>query len=199
MASPPDGVELDMLGHEEWGAHVPAPRVRAPRWRPAWLRDARGRIGVVSAVLFLGLSWYFSMPSTLYLYAVAVCFTCPMLLWEMLYRRAWAATSLARRAVLVVVTAWVALSALRGWAPAHLPVPPAWRASNDTYFIASILYNAERILPQYTDSLLTFARDVGPDRVYVSVLENDSQDRTCLLYTSPSPRDLSTSRMPSSA
>lgn len=178
MASPPDGVELDMLGHEEWGAHVPAPRVRAPWWRSAWLRDARGRIGVVSAVLFLGLSWYFSMPSTLYLYAVAVCFTCPMLLWEMLYRRAWAATSLARRAVLVVVTAWVALSALRGWAPAHLPVPPAWRASNDTYFIASILYNAERILPQYTDSLLTFARDVGPDRVYVSVLENDSQDRT---------------------
>ena len=101
-----------MLGHEEWGAHVPAPRGRAPWRRPAWLRGARGRIGVVSAVLFLGLSWYFSMPSTLYLYAVAVCFTCPMLLWEMLYRRAWSATSLARRAVLVVVTAWVALSAL---------------------------------------------------------------------------------------
>ena len=41
-----------MLGHEEWGAHVPAPRVRAPWRRPAWLRGARGRIGVVSAVLF---------------------------------------------------------------------------------------------------------------------------------------------------
>ena len=29
--------------------------------------------------------------------------------------------------------------------------------------------------------------------------ENFLQDYTCLLYTSPSPRDLSTSRMPSSA
>jgi len=27
----------------------------------------------------------------------------------------------------------------------------------------------------------------------------DGQNKTCLLYTSPSPRDLSTSRMPSSA
>ena len=172
MASPPDGVKLDMLDHGEWGAPSPALRVRARWWRPAWLRDARGRIGVVSVVLFLGLSWYFSMPSTLYVYAVVVCFTCPMLLCHLLYRRAWATTSLVRRTVLVVVTAWVALSALRGWAPAHLPVPPAWRASNDTYFIASILYNAERILPQYTDSLVSFARDVGPERVYVSVLEN---------------------------
>ena len=31
------------------------------------------------------------------------------------------------------------------------------------------------------------------------VLENDTKDIICLLYTSPSPRDLSTSRMPSSA
>ena len=34
--------------------------------------------------------------------------------------------------------------------------------------------------------------DFLPDRVAM-------QDATCLLYTSPSPRDLSTSRMPSSA
>ena len=33
---------------------------------------------------------------------------------------------------------------------------------------------------------------------YTQLLENDTI-RTCLLYTSPSPRDLSTSRMPSSA
>ena len=120
MASPADGVELDMLDHGEWGVPSPALRGRAPRWRPAWLRDARGRIGVVSVVLFLGLSWYFSMPSTLYVYAVVVCFTCPMLLCHLLYRRAWATTSLVRRTVLVVVTAWVALSALRGWAPPRL-------------------------------------------------------------------------------
>ena len=31
------------------------------------------------------------------------------------------------------------------------------------------------------------------------VLGENPQDETCLLYTSPSPRDLSTSRMPSSA
>ena len=30
-------------------------------------------------------------------------------------------------------------------------------------------------------------------------LENQTRNYTCLLYTSPSPRDLSTSRMPSSA
>ena len=33
----------------------------------------------------------------------------------------------------------------------------------------------------------------------VPVSFNEKQDITCLLYTSPSPRDLSTSRMPSSA
>ena len=32
-----------------------------------------------------------------------------------------------------------------------------------------------------------------------SGLENDDRLKVCLLYTSPSPRDLSTSRMPSSA
>eukprot|EP00831_Metopus_contortus_P038291 TRINITY_DN3011_c0_g1_i10.p2 TRINITY_DN3011_c0_g1~~TRINITY_DN3011_c0_g1_i10.p2 ORF type:complete len:124 (+),score=53.60 TRINITY_DN3011_c0_g1_i10:77-448(+) len=30
-------------------------------------------------------------------------------------------------------------------------------------------------------------------------VDNNKEDTTCLLYTSPSPRDLSTSRMPSSA
>ena len=30
-------------------------------------------------------------------------------------------------------------------------------------------------------------------------IDGGSDDETCLLYTSPSPRDLSTSRMPSSA
>ena len=33
----------------------------------------------------------------------------------------------------------------------------------------------------------------------VSCSEIDSRNKVCLLYTSPSPRDLSTSRMPSSA
>ena len=34
---------------------------------------------------------------------------------------------------------------------------------------------------------------------YTSKVVNDSDQNACLLYTSPSPRDLSTSRMPSSA
>ena len=35
--------------------------------------------------------------------------------------------------------------------------------------------------------------------VHVNPIERDTVPKTCLLYTSPSPRDLSTSRMPSSA
>ena len=34
---------------------------------------------------------------------------------------------------------------------------------------------------------------------YVLFFTDGNRDKTCLLYTSPSPRDLSTSRMPSSA
>ena len=37
------------------------------------------------------------------------------------------------------------------------------------------------------------------DRVEVKIIEKIKQPKSCLLYTSPSPRDLSTSRMPSSA
>ena len=38
-----------------------------------------------------------------------------------------------------------------------------------------------------------------PNRLQSYVSEKNHIIRTCLLYTSPSPRDLSTSRMPSSA
>ena len=43
----------------------------------------------------------------------------------------------------------------------------------------------------------TYMHDVG--RKYMESQLGDSITTTCLLYTSPSPRDLSTSRMPSSA
>ena len=39
----------------------------------------------------------------------------------------------------------------------------------------------------------------GPKQCFLGVLLRDILYRSCLLYTSPSPRDLSTSRMPSSA
>ena len=47
---------------------------------------------------------------------------------------------------------------------------------------------------------------LGPDRIVINthfladkLEDNITQNFPCLLYTSPSPRDLSTSRMPSSA
>ena len=47
----------------------------------------------------------------------------------------------------------------------------------------------------------TITRVVDNDKIEVEVAENVTVEviRGCLLYTSPSPRDLSTSRMPSSA
>ena len=39
----------------------------------------------------------------------------------------------------------------------------------------------------------------GPEKIAVAVRKPDGDIIVCLLYTSPSPRDLSTSRMPSSA
>ena len=45
----------------------------------------------------------------------------------------------------------------------------------------------------------TFIRVVGSEFVQKYLGEGPRMVRDCLLYTSPSPRDLSTSRMPSSA
>ena len=47
---------------------------------------------------------------------------------------------------------------------------------------------------------MKYDRIVGIDKdISKLVMGCDNQDDICLLYTSPSPRDLSTSRMPSSA
>ena len=45
------------------------------------------------------------------------------------------------------------------------------------------------------------ARDISDDitNYDINIAQNTIDVTTCLLYTSPSPRDLSTSRMPSSA
>ena len=48
------------------------------------------------------------------------------------------------------------------------------------------------------DEMLTIACNLKPFQVCL-VPEKREEVTTCLLYTSPSPRDLSTSRMPSSA
>ena len=41
--------------------------------------------------------------------------------------------------------------------------------------------------------------ELAPDEVYVAVMASSINFNTCLLYTSPSPRDRTRSRMPSSA
>ena len=52
-------------------------------------------------------------------------------------------------------------------------------------------------------SVFEINREANLDAVHVTVVYHEDFDefkkRLCLLYTSPSPRDLSTSRMPSSA
>ena len=46
---------------------------------------------------------------------------------------------------------------------------------------------------------LTWLRVGGPAEYFFQPADTDDLADFCLLYTSPSPRDLSTSRMPSSA
>ena len=72
----------------------------------------------------------------------------------------------------------------------------------------SLLPERPRCLPDSCEALLKAdVIVVGPGSLYTSLLppltmrpsSNSATSVTCLLYTSPSPRDLSTSRMPSSA
>ena len=54
-------------------------------------------------------------------------------------------------------------------------------------------------LPGVVPGLSDISVKVFADGVNKVTVQPQKQDRDCLLYTSPSPRDLSTSRMPSSA
>ena len=56
-------------------------------------------------------------------------------------------------------------------------------------------------LPYYPDRIVQHAIVNILDPIFIGVFTTDSYSsiKGCLLYTSPSPRDLSTSRMPSSA
>ena len=94
------------------------------------------------------------------------------------------------------------------------------RSSSAIVIVYDFVLDEETFLEQVTDHILAAARKViavhinYPSRAAQRGLNNVSIDgltstrpdrrivglaRTCLLYTSPSPRDLSTSRMPSSA
>ena len=54
-------------------------------------------------------------------------------------------------------------------------------------------------LYRYDPDVPLIVPEVNPDDIVGYAKKNTIATRTCLLYTSPSPRDLSTSRMPSSA
>eukprot|EP00831_Metopus_contortus_P063380 TRINITY_DN55862_c0_g1_i1.p2 TRINITY_DN55862_c0_g1~~TRINITY_DN55862_c0_g1_i1.p2 ORF type:complete len:100 (+),score=21.47 TRINITY_DN55862_c0_g1_i1:158-457(+) len=82
------------------------------------------------------------------------------------------------------------------------PVPgvPGMGAKGDkTEYTAMDLYNLElmyRIQQNWAFNERVAKAEKGIEaRVLIKILKNGN----CLLYTSPSPRDLSTSRMPSSA
>ena len=88
-------------------------------------------------------------------------------------------------------------------APADVWWPPValtsqWLASHGADFdVLHVHFGLESFSPGELREALETAHRVGRPIVYtVHDLENP---QLCLLYTSPSPRDLSTSRMPSSA
>ena len=57
------------------------------------------------------------------------------------------------------------------------------------------------ILEKVTEAIATAASSgkIGDGKIFICPLEQAIRIRTCLLYTSPSPRDATLSRMPSSA
>ena len=61
------------------------------------------------------------------------------------------------------------------------------------YFIPRSIRKTSKLLNIDTDAKYRFERGIDPESIQLGLL------KACLLYTSPSPRDLSTSRMPSSA
>ena len=69
----------------------------------------------------------------------------------------------------------------------------AIRNINDSY--SALTYSGRTAGFENETGIFAFPESVGNGRFEVAVPNNN----TCLLYTSPSPRDLSTSRMPSSA
>ena len=86
-----------------------------------------------------------------------------------------------------------------------------WDVLGDSEVPTNELINVEKHSPEnrieiknaLTNKFGTATRTsetTGQDLIYLAILRNsDDLTEGCLLYTSPSPRDLSTSRMPSSA
>ena len=71
-----------------------------------------------------------------------------------------------------------------------------WRKFVEIWGLATGFGLDRNVLEAYQFLVENYDR-VGRDRIYIFGFSRGAY--TCLLYTSPSPRDLSTSRMPSSA
>ena len=77
---------------------------------------------------------------------------------------------------------------------------PGFKFSVCSYVVSLMKSNVMRelMLPKFGLELLPLESTLTPlEDDYI--IRTADPDQTCLLYTSPSPRDLSTSRMPSSA
>ena len=159
----------------------------------SFVRSPYGAIALVSLAVVVVLSIYFYVPSTLFVYLVCMLFAFPLVLVvdvaRMLHHRrlppslgAWLRLGLCTLTTAYAATCVVGAALDTPYAaPRAPPVRTEHRnynPTNQTYFIASNLFNSERILPRYTEALLQFIDDVGPHNVYVSIYENDSQDRT---------------------
>ena len=66
---------------------------------------------------------------------------------------------------------------------------------DDRIDVIALYLATRRALPREIASLVCRAAA----KILICIVVPGNRDRDCLLYTSPSPRDLSTSRMPSSA
>lgn len=153
------------------------PRLRS--WFQSWGRSDTA-IACASLGLIVCMSFYFYIPSSLYIYVTFVCFTAPALFVTMLmeWRRTGRMDQKKCLRVTGVITAFV-LYCLVSDMFFSAPAPSHWRTPrNSTYYIASLLHNSEAILPHYSRSLLHLAKDLGPSNIYVSIYENDSRDRT---------------------
>jgi len=76
---------------------------------------------------------------------------------------------------------------------------PAWMREHGLEWLFRLLQEPRRLWRRYILYGSEFVLFASLELIGISRPLNSDDRNTCLLYTSPSPRDLSTSRMPSSA
>ena len=112
------------------------------------------------------------------MYLVLVCYTAPVLFVQDIRKLLTRSTFVTRGQVVrtlalmcVVIYALISLCMIpTAYDPGLTP--------KGVYFIASNLFNSEHIFPAYSDALLRVVDEIGHDRIFVSIYENNSKDRT---------------------